>query len=259
MFRLRTMVACLIAMASPAISHEFWIQPKAYTLEPGSPLEADIRIGANFVGPDYIFIPNGYDLAVFASASEVQTLEFTGRDKPSFTLLPIGTGLHTIALISNGNMLTHTDVAAFRKFAEEVGRLDETATARADGPIKEAYFRFAKTLVNVGDAAGADRAFGAIYEWVALDDPYGISPGPIRFQLFYNQEPAPDQPVQMFNRDVGSPSEAPPVHLTTDADGVLTLPKDTVGEIMLNSVKLLPADRADLDWVSYWASVTFAR
>jgi len=45
----------------------------------------------------------------------------------------------------------------------------------------------------------------------------------------------------------------------TDANGILTLSDDIRGEIMINSVKLLPVKHNDFDWVSYWASLTFER
>jgi hypothetical protein len=256
---LKTSFALWLGFIVPAWGHEFWIEPFAYALTPETKIEANLRVGSDFVGPDYIFIPKGYDFTKFVTPSGINDIEFTGQDNPSLSFDAVETGLHTIVLISKSSKLKHDDFAAFSAFAETVGRESEAAAARRDGPIREAYFRYAKALIAVGGGAGQDRAYGAIYEWVSLDNPYTTPDGPLKFQLFFNGKPAADEPVQVFarNQDVGG--EVPPVHLRTNADGVLMLPDNVRGEIMLNSVKLLPADSDHLDWISYWASVTFAR
>ncbi len=256
---LRTSLALWLGFIAPAWAHEFWIEPFAYTLSPGSKIEANLRVGEDFIGPDYIFIPKGYDLAKFTSPEGTNDIEFTGQDNPSLSFDAGGAGLHTIVLISKSSTVKYDDFADFNAFAEKVGRSSDVASSRRDGPLQEAYFRHAKALVGVGDGAGQDRAYGGIYEWVSLDNPYTKTEGQLKFQLLFNGKPAADEPVQIFARDLKAKGEAPPSHLRTDADGVLVLPESISGEIMLNSVKLLPAESENLDWISYWASITFAR
>ena len=242
-----------------ALAHEFWIEPRAYTLPSQATIEADLLVGSEFVGQDYIFIPKGYSSALFSRGDVETELAFTGQDNPSLSLQSGENGLHTIVLVSNASTLKHDTLADFREFAETVGRGAEVFSTRPGQPIREAYFRYAKTLVGVGDKRGQDRAYGAIYEWVALDNPYVTLDGPVRFQLLLNGEANANQPVQVFARPVGSEAETGPQHMMTDANGILTLSDDIRGEIMINSVKLLPVKHNDFDWVSYWASLTFER
>lgn len=251
--------AISVTLSSPALAHEFWIEPRAYTYAAQSTIEADLFVGSEFVGQDYIFIPKGYRSARFSKNGSETELTFTGQDDPSLSLPSAENGLHAIVLISNANKLKHDDLAAFREFAETVGRGSEVFGSRPDEPVREAYFRYAKTLVAVGDKSGQDYAYGAVYEWVALDNPYVTLEGPVRFQLLLNGDAIADQPVQIFARDEASTAKTDPIHMTTDANGILALPDEIRGEIMLNSVKLLPVQHADFDWVSYWASITFAR
>ena len=242
-----------------ALAHEFWIEPRAYTFESKSTIEADLFVGSEFVGQDYIFIPKGYSSARFSRNGVETALEFTGQDNPSLSLQSGENGLHAIVLVSNASTLKHDTLADFREFAETVGRGAEVFGTSPDQPIREAYFRYAKTLVGVGDKKGQDHAYGAVYEWVALDNPYVTLEGPLRFQLLLNGEANANQPVQVFARDAASGAETEPLHMATDADGILALPDDIRGEIMINSVKLLPVKHENFDWVSYWASLTFAR
>lgn len=256
---LRNVFALWLGLTAPAFGHEFWIEPRAYSIPQDTDIEADLLVGTNFVGQDYVFIPRGYELAKFVRPGGTSDLEFTGQDNPALSLATAGAGLHSIVLISKSSTLTHDDFAAFSAFAQEVGRSSEIASARREGPIREAYFRYAKALIGVGNGTGADRAHGAVYEWIALDNPYTTADGPLKFQLRLNGEPAPDEPVQVFARDPISKGDAEPVHFRTDAEGVFSLPERFGGEIMLNSVKLLQVRDEEMDWVSYWASITFAR
>lgn len=259
MIPVKTSFTLLLGFMSPAWGHEFWIEPRAYTLPVTSPVEADLMVGSEFLGLDYIFIPKGYVTARFASPSAQTDLEFTGQDNPSLSLATDEPGLHAVVLISRPSSLKHDDYAAFLEFAETVGRGPDIVSARRDGPIQESYFRYAKALVGVGDSKGRDAAFGAIYEWVALDNPYTATEGPVEFKLLFEGNAAADEPVQIFARDPAVKSKTLPIHLKTNADGVLELPNTIRGEIMLNSVKLLPVQNEGRDWVSYWASITFAR
>lgn len=255
----RTAFALWLGIMTPAWGHEFWIEPSDYTLNPNANVDANLLVGSDFVGLDYIFIPDGYFLAKFVAPNGERDIVFTGQEKPSLSLKTTESGLHAIVLVSKSSKLKHDDFAAFSAFAETVGRSADISAARQDGPVREAYFRYAKTLVSVGEGAGQDNAYGAIYEWVAIDNPYTTADGPLRFQLLFDGKPAADQPVQLFARDLGNKGEVQPMHLSTNGEGVLLLPENVRGEIMLNSVKLLAVQSENLDWVSHWASITFAR
>ncbi len=49
-----------------ALAHEFWIEPRTYTFPSQATIEADLLVGSEFVGQDYIFIPKGYSSALFS-------------------------------------------------------------------------------------------------------------------------------------------------------------------------------------------------
>ena len=47
--------ACLFTLAASA--HEFWISPNSYMVSPDQQVEANIRVGQNFKGGAYSFVP----------------------------------------------------------------------------------------------------------------------------------------------------------------------------------------------------------
>ncbi|MGR3709415.1 MAG: hypothetical protein ACU0A9_08220, partial [Alterinioella nitratireducens] len=60
--------------ALPAASHEFWIEPLAFQVAPGDPLEARLRVGESFEGPSYSYLPRNFirfDVAQGDAVTEV--------------------------------------------------------------------------------------------------------------------------------------------------------------------------------------------
>lgn len=258
-----------LSLASSTLAHEFWIEPLSYSLTEGASVEANIRVGQFFEGPQYPFIPNGYFKAYYRAGEERERLPFTGADNPALSLPALEPGLHVIVLQSEFRMLKHKDGAIFLDYLGGISQVrlrDEHADLRNQSePVTETYARNAKTLVSIGGPYGTDVPSGLPLEWVALDNPYDVPPGsPVRFQLLDKGVPAAEAPVQVFARPIDGPSRTEPVTFVTDAEGKFTLPEHFSGEIMINSVKVSkvsPGGGANtgVDWISQWSSITFAR
>ena len=123
----------------------------------------------------------------------------------------------------------------------------------------ENYYRFAKSLVAVGDGAGADRRVGLRTELVALANPYtdDVSGG-LPVQLWYEDELQADYQIELFTRDAAGAVTI--TYHRTDAAGVALLPVAPGMTYMVDSVFLAPLEpTADSDaiWATYWANLTF--
>lgn len=261
MSRLFIFLAAALA-ALPARAHEFWIEPVSYRVAPGETIEAQTFNGEDFAGIEYGYSKAGYQQSGILAEAEARPILGENGDKPAIRTLPAGDGLNVLFHASAVSTLTYPTLTKFESFlkGKRLGRALEQHKARSlpEEDIREAYFRFVKALVAVGDGAGSDRLIGMPYELVALDNPY-TDGGDVRFRVYLNKQPVADGvPVFVFHK-TGETVEK--IKLTTDAAGDVTVPR-MPGEFMVNAVhitepseKLAQSTRAD--WVTLWAALTY--
>lgn len=254
----------LVVPALPAASHEFWIDPEAFQVEPGAQLEARLRVGQSFEGSSLSFLPRNFTR--FEVAQGDTLTEVAGRlgDNPALQFDGAQEGLAVILHETTDNLLTYDEWAGFLRFAEHKDFGDVRAMQEARGlpmeGFRESYSRHAKSLIAVGSGAGEDREYGLRTEFVALANPYTDDLGdgfPVLVLL--EGEPRADVQVELFDR-------APDGEVTitlhrTDAEGRAVLPVEPGHVYLADSVTLLPLDAEsprDPVWHSLWASLTFA-
>ncbi len=261
MSRLFAILAALLA-ATPALAHEFWIEPTDYRIAAGETIEARTFNGEDFSGIEYGYSEAGYQQSGVTSGSDARPILGENGDKPAIRTLPAGDGLNVLFHASAVRTLTYPTMEKFESFLKGKN-LDWALEAHAERrlpeeDIREAYFRFVKALVAVGDGAGSDRLIGMPYELVALDNPYTAS-GDIRFQLYLNKQPVgAGIPAFVFHK---TGEEVEKIDLTTDAEGRITVPR-MPGEFMVNAVHIAePSERlarsTQAEWVTLWAASNY--
>jgi len=222
--RLAILLTCL-ASALPA--HEVWLEPLDYQIDGDGKLQAHLVNGELFEGFHLAWLPQSFSRFELDQDGRVTQVENRLGARPALDLVAPTDGLAVVAYTSSTSRLTYDDFAVFERFAAHKDFPDAIAAHRARGlpetGFTEIYTRFAKTLIAVGDGAGADRAFGMETEFVALSNPYtdDLSQG-MTVQLFYQGLPRIDSQVELFDK---SPDGA--VQITyhrTDSDGIVTLP-----------------------------------
>lgn len=252
-----------LLLALPATAHEFWIDPQAYRVGPGDPIKADIRVGEDFNGPAFSYVPRNFDRFDLVMDGSAQPVEGRLGDRPALSMPAPGTGLAVIVHQSAGQNLTYS---SWEKFESFVTHKDFTwALERhlergfTKDKVREHYIRYGKSLVAVGDGAGRDARQGLLTEIVALDNPYtdDLSQG-MRVQVFYDGVPRGDVQVELFDR-------APSGDVTsgtyrTNPDGVAVLPVAPGHEYLADSVVMreVEGEPEGPAWESLWASLTFA-
>lgn len=254
-------LATLLA-AGPVLGHEFWIEAEEYQVGPNAPIRAQLRNGQNFAGMSLAWfdtrtarselIQNGVTEVFAGRMGDVPALQLDGRPD----------GLLVVLHQSAPDRLTYTDWSKFRNFVmhkDFAGALERHAErGLPQTGFDEIYTRYAKALIGVGAAVGADAPSGMETEFVALANPYTDDlAGGLPVRLLYRGAPRAEAQVEVFER---APDGIVAVtYLRTDADGIARVPVRPGHRYQLDAVVLRepPAD-SGAAWESLWANLTFA-
>ena len=252
----------LSAMASLGVqAHEFWIEPVRFEIETGDVLQAHVRVGQEMRGDSLHYIPQRFEAFNLTAAGATRPVQSRTGDNPAVSEIVQHNGLHVLSYVSTDSQLTYPEPEKFENFLkyegiEWVKAAHEKRNLPAQG-FKEAYQRFVKSLVRVGDGQGRDRALGLEFELVVETNPYTDPAADIVVQLVWKGEPFPHAPVNVFRRYDRKVSRT---RFKTDAEGRIRIPrKGAPGVYLLNAVHMIePASNNEgIVWKSLWASTTF--
>lgn len=263
---MRSLALVLCLVAAPVAAHEFWIEPTAYQVNAENNLEANIVNGQEFEGVQLSYLPQRFvNFALFSGDISVRVDGRPGNT-PALQQAPVAEGLNIVAYQAKNSTVDYENWEKFQKFVDHKAFGDILALHEARGlPLEgftEVYSRHAKSLIGVGDAAGADRRVGLETEIVALTNPYtdDLSDG-FTVQVYYRNDLRADTQVEVFER---APDEMVSIALyQTDAEGIATFPVKAGHEYMVDAVVLRePSDQlaesTGAVWETLWANLTFA-
>jgi hypothetical protein len=147
------MILCLALVAGPVMSHEFWLEPLAYQIEPGRRLTAELINGELFAGDKVPFIPQRIVSYVVFAGDKSARVSMRVGDTPGLQQAALGEGLHVVAYQSIVATLDYPEWGKFQSFAshKDLGDLLKRHTARSlpASNFVEAYSRYSKTLIGV--------------------------------------------------------------------------------------------------------------
>lgn len=257
-------LAFVLSSALSAQAHEFWLQPRDFTIEDGAALQVEWRNGEMMEGVEIPYLPQGpvrFDLVM-----DDQSIPYKGRlgDSPALSMTAPGPGLAVVVMESIDTVLTYEDFAKFERFVTHKRLGDIVAQHAARGlpqsGFAESYRRYTKALIAVGAGEGADRPMGLRIEIVALANPYtdDLSAG-LPLLLLLDGAPRPQTQVSLFAAaQDGTVSET---FYTTDAEGRVTVPALPAHSYLADAVNLYALPNADTNkgpvWHSDWASLTY--
>lgn len=256
-------IALLTLAGKGAFAHEFWIDPTAFVMAQDDMLVADLRVGEAYRGGPQPYLTQSFTRFEIVQGDSARPVLGRLGNIPALEMGELDDGLAVIVHQTAGQDLTWTGWDRFLAFAEHKDLGDVTVMQAARGldqeDVTEVYFRYAKSLVAIGEGAGADRRMGMRTEFVALSNPYLDDPAQgFAAQLWLDDAPRADVQVEVFAK---APDGAVNVGLyRTDADGIVRLPVVAGLRYMLDAVVLEavdPVQTGDPEWRTLWANMTF--
>ncbi len=223
---IRIVTLSLLIIATPAVAHDFWIQPINFRVNPNAAVPFIFQVGhgkdrERWNNPDRILALNHFYLG---KTRDVRATVRRGQDY-DFVLAGAAPGLHVVAVQSNlaTSVLSAT---RFNSYAREEGLVPILAIRKAEGkegsPGRERYSRRAKTLLQVGPMTAASqsyatRAIGLKLEIVPERSPYALGTARILpLHVLYKGRRLPNATVKLTS--LGA-DERPLAVAVTDRQG----------------------------------------
>ena len=272
MFIKNTALLLGLLLTLPVIAHEYWFEPLQFSIEPGEKLMAHEKVGSNFKGNEYSYLPTSYVFLNLTQNGETRPVKSRIGDLPAINEVIDKQGLLVISATTTASHLTYEKAEKFNSFLKNQGNEWVLEKHQKRGlPEKgftESYRRFPKTLVKVGNGEGQDEALGLLFEWLIKTNPYVSKEGPIKAQLLWKGKPVPNKRVNIFNRvfkkkdKLIENSTLIKTHLTTDKEGIITIPRAQGGLFLISAVKMIEAPEKEAQetgavWESLWASSVY--
>ena len=262
----RTFIGAMALSLLPVLTtaHEFWIDPVDYVVPSKGALVATLRVGETFAGAEQSYLERNFVRFDMQCGGTLEAVPGRAGDRPALNVAAPRDGLCVIIHQTRDYTLTYREWQKFVNFVEhkdfEGVLAEHAARGLPESEFVELYSRYAKSLIAVGDGAGADAEVGLVTEIVAEANPYtdDMTDGlPIR--VLYDGAPRADAQVELFARPPEGKVEVT-LH-RTDAEGRVTLPVQRGYSYLADAVVLRPLEaQAEKDpvWESLWASLTFA-
>ena len=259
-----------------AHSHEFWFEPVTVTLAAGDSARLDLRVGEFFEGEQMGFSAlqtAGLQQYSASGKKDLRTLLPPPSQGAVATLnMPLPSpGSYLFAFDSQPNQIS---LAAdrFHAYLHDEGldfiKTQREATGAAEKPGRERYRRHVKTLLRVGDAAGAGTATSAAadktyatrtgqrLEIVPSNDPLLMKPGDaLGLQVLFDDKPLAGALLKAWSRQGG---QTLIIRAKTSVDGKATFNLPYAGGWMVSVVHMVPVKGVkDIDWDSLWGNLSF--
>jgi len=264
----------LLVLMGQAVAHEFWLEPLSYQIEVGKPLKAHEKVGQDFKGNKYVYLPSSYKFLKITHGDKTRDVKAKLGDIPVVNEVIKNAGLVVLSAETTPSDVTYEKWQKFESFVKSKGLewVLEKHKARKlpEKNFVESYRRFAKSLVKVGHGKGSDRVLGLGFEWLIETNPYTTKEVPIKAQLLWKGKPHPHAHVSVFNRlsnsdkngDGSSKGKLIKTELMTDAEGRVEIPRAKGGSFLINAVQMIEAPtkmakERNAVWESHWASVTY--
>jgi len=261
-FRNLIMSSLLAGVASPAVSHEFWLEPEVYQAETGEKIGIPVFNGQDFKGTELSWFDNRIDRVTIHNGEETQEYKGLPGDLPAITVTAQD-GMTTVSYASTMSRLTYDSWEKTLLFAGEKGLTwFQNAHSERGLPqenVTEGYWRFSKTLVAGGVGSGSDTDTGLKTEFVMQTNPFADTADNVSAILLYQGEPRRDAQVELWDKFDGEVTRT--IYRTND-QGIVTLPVEAGHSYQIDAVVLREPEsdaaiKAGVMWESLWANMTF--
>lgn len=254
-----------LSLASSALAHEFWIEPLDFYLETGEPVVANLKVGQDMKGDVYPYLPQRFiEFSISGPQGKRPVKERLGAI-PAASEQALGSGLQVLAYHSTPSTVSYDSFEKFEKFLREENLTGIAEAHRKRGlpevGFTEAFTRYAKALVQVGDGAGQNSPIGMPFELVAQTNPYADQGADeLIVRLLWQGQGMADTQIKVFRKP--AQGEVIVTKVMTDAEGRATIAIGEGGTYLLSAVHMIVPSKEVVRetyavWQSLWASLTF--
>ncbi len=241
-------------------AHDFWLESQPFYSKPDKNVDIAIFVGEELFGDT---LPNNSekysDFSYSSAQGRKKVLGEMGR-YPAGYFKPQKQGYYVIGYRSNEDIV-NLPGEKFNSYLRKEG-LDKiinyrSSTDTLNTPAKEVFSRCVKTFIKVGDNPVVDYSgepFGYTFELTPLQNPYNIKIGKVlQINASYLGKASKGSLIVAFTKE--SPKQKQKIR--TDKNGNAAIVIDKPGIWIIKSVNMIKSQRSNIDWESFWASITF--
>ncbi len=259
----------VLILTSLTFAHDFWVVPSRFIIAPGATVSVALNTGDQFPVSDSAVKSERIELASLVTAGG-STPFMSYRTEGKSTMVDVAAPRQdggAIVEVVLKPLATKQPRASFDDFVKHEG-LDAVSALLAREPQRRAeerrtYAKYAKTLVRIGTGKGAAAVYreplGHRLEIVPEADPYSLKTGEmLPLRLYFDGRPLAGARVVMGSTDTATATQSKLPGVRTDAEGSARLPLDKKGGVhYIHTLHMIPATGADVEWESFWATLTF--
>ena len=258
--RVTAIVVAMMAASWPVAAHDTWILPKAFRVPAGAAVELEMTSGMSFPRNETAVAPDRIAESGLRMGSRREALAANGAADGALRLSGVapGEGVAVAWAVSRPRTLD-LKPDQVEHYLEEVAAPDaqkEAWKSRGRPPVRETYFKVAKTFVRVGDAAGEatwSAPLGLAIELVPEADPTAYRVGQtVAWRLLWQGEPLRGPAVVAT-----SPGVPKAIVMKPDEAGRVSFRLDRPGPWLLKATRLDVPAEAGADWQSQFTTATF--
>ncbi len=241
-------------------AHEFWLEAQPFYQKTSEHIDISVHVGENMGGEILPNIPAWYKEFDVFTADGLKPVEGEMGSDPAGVFYHETSGVYAIGYLSSENT-ANLEAFRFTDYLKKQGlekiivqreKLNET-----DSEGREIYSRNVKALVKIGIKNKVDfhdYDFGHPLNIKPLQNPYNLTVGDtLKVQVTFNQKPAANLLLRAQIKHKPNIKHA----VRTDAQGFASLPINSKGVWLIHTVEMVRSNRYEIDWESFWGSLTF--
>lgn len=259
------LMVSVFGLGSPALAHDFWIQPDRYAVATGTSVPFTLLVGHGIARQRW-GVPTDrvrrFAVITAVGSTDQRAILHTETGDDDGRLLLNTAGTHVVVLESGPALsvlpaLRFNDYLKVEGLTPAITRRARAGQTGAEG--REYYSRRAKTLIQAGKTTASQphvtRPTGLKLEIVPQKNPYALKPGEaLPLLILYEGQPLPGATVKLNNLD----SDAEPVaQRLTDARGQVAFAVPLRGQWQLNVIWTAPINNPNAEFETVFSSLSF--
>ncbi len=260
-FAIAAVLGTLLGSTWPAAAHDLFLKPETYVLAPRQKVRVCVFNGTFQQSEGAIGRDRLVEIVLLTPFGKRTVSVEKWREEGALSLLEIETetaGTYVLGVSLKPREITLT-AEQFNAYLEHDGLPDILERRRQRGELhlgaRERYSKYAKAILQVGDrrTEAFRHPLGYPVEILLLRHPVDLRVGSVLEVLCLRDgRPLANQFVM-----AGWEGAPAPLHARTDAQGIARFEIKRAGHWYVKFIHMVPRSEPQLDYESWWATVTF--